>query len=89
MSIAVSETIEQRRAQAFPVLATEELARLHRFGRPRRFMNGERVFETGRISPGIYVVLSGKIRIAGRCVGDQPGAARRAQSSEGISEAAH
>src|SRR5256886_7307557 len=50
----------------FPVLAADEIARLHRFGRPHRFANGERVLETGRVSPGIYVVLSGAIRVTGR-----------------------
>src|SRR2546425_6126167 len=50
----------------FPVLAADEIARMHRFGRPRRFANGERVLETGKVSPGIYVVLSGAIRVTGR-----------------------
>src|SRR2546425_1320859 len=50
----------------FPVLAADEIARMHRFGRPRRFANGERVLETGKVSPGIYVVLSGTIRVTGR-----------------------
>ncbi|HYY59917.1 MAG TPA: FAD-dependent oxidoreductase, partial [Burkholderiales bacterium] len=63
---AVSPTLEARRAQTFPVLAPEEIARLHRFGRPRRFADGERVLATGRVSPGIYVVLSGAIRVTGR-----------------------
>ena len=50
----------------FPLLAPEELARLHRFGRPRRFADGEHVIETGKVSPGIFVVLSGAIRVTGR-----------------------
>ena len=33
----ISPTFEARRAQAFPVLAAEEIARMHRFGKPRRF----------------------------------------------------
>src|SRR5262249_40099372 len=61
-----SPTLEARRAQAFPVLAAEEIARLHRFGKPRRFANGEQVLQTGKVSPGIYVVLSGAIRVTGR-----------------------
>src|SRR5947208_3190256 len=32
----------------------------------RRFADGERVLTTGRVSPGIYVVLSGAIRVTGR-----------------------
>ena len=66
MSKVVSPTLEARRAQTFPVLTAEEIARMHRFGMPRRFANGERVLETGRVSPGIYVVLSGAIRVTGR-----------------------
>src|SRR5262249_41623125 len=61
-----SPTIEARRAQAFPVLAADEIARMHRFGKPRRFAGGERVLQTGKVSPGIYVVLSGAIRVTGR-----------------------
>ena len=63
---AVPSIIEVRRAQAFPVLAPEEIARMHRFGKPRRFADGERVLATGRVSPGVYVVLSGAIRVTGR-----------------------
>jgi thioredoxin reductase (NADPH) len=66
LSQPISPTIEQRRAQAFPVLAPDEIARLHRFGRRRRFADGERVVETGKVSPGIYLVLSGGIRVTGR-----------------------
>jgi thioredoxin reductase (NADPH) len=66
VSQPISPTIEQRRAQTFPVLSADEIARMHRFGRQRRFADGERVLETGKPSPGIYVVLSGGIRITGR-----------------------
>ena len=37
-----------------------------RFGHPRRFATASASCETGRISPGIYVVLSGAIRVTGR-----------------------
>jgi thioredoxin reductase (NADPH) len=50
----------------FPVLAAEEIARMHRFGKSRRFADGAHVLETGKVSPGIYVVLKGAIRVAGR-----------------------
>jgi len=61
-----SPTLEARRAQMFPVLAADEIARLHRFGKSRRFADGAHVIETGKVSPGIYVVLSGAIRVTGR-----------------------
>jgi thioredoxin reductase (NADPH) len=50
----------------FPVLAADEIARLYRFGKPRGFADGAHVLETGRVSPGIYVVLKGAIRVTGR-----------------------
>jgi len=65
-AVPLPSIIEARRAQAFPLLAPEEIARMHRFGQPRRFADGERVLATGRVSPGIYVVLSGAIRVTGR-----------------------
>jgi thioredoxin reductase (NADPH) len=61
-----SPTREARQAQMFPVLAADEIARLGRFGKPRRFADGERVVETGKPTGGIFVVLSGKIRVTGR-----------------------
>src|SRR5436190_6382551 len=66
MSEPNSPTLEARRAQMFPVLAADEIARLHRFGRPRRFADGAHVVETGKVSPGIYLVLTGAIRVTGR-----------------------
>ena len=65
-ALPVSPTLEARRAQTFPVLAPEEIARMHRFGKPRRFADGAHVLATGRVSAGIYVVLSGAIRVTGR-----------------------
>ena len=58
--------LEERRAQAFPVLAAEEVERLRRFASPRRYADGARVYETGRPSPGVFVVLAGAIRVTGR-----------------------
>jgi len=66
MTAALSPTFETRRAQLFPMLAADEIARIQRFGSPRRFADGERVLETGKVSPGIYVVLSGAIRVTAR-----------------------
>ena len=65
-AVPFSATLEARRAQTFPVLTPEEIARLHRFGRPRRFADGEHVLASGSVSPGLYVVLSGAIRVTGR-----------------------
>jgi len=46
-----SPTLGARRAQMFPVLADEEIARLRRFGALRRYADGECLFETGKTSP--------------------------------------
>src|SRR5947209_8704373 len=61
-----SPTMEARRAQTFPLLTADEIARARRFGAPRRHTDGERLYETGKPSPGLFVVLSGTIRITGR-----------------------
>jgi thioredoxin reductase (NADPH) len=66
MSEPSSPTLEARRAQTFPTLGADEIARLHRFGKPRRFSDGAHVLETGKVSPGIYLVLKGAIRVTGR-----------------------
>jgi thioredoxin reductase (NADPH) len=61
-----SPTRDARRAQMFPVLDADEIAHMRRFAKPRRFRDGERVVETGKPSAGIFVVLSGSIRVTGR-----------------------
>src|SRR5215467_2445501 len=66
MTAPFSPTREARDAQMFPVLSPEEVARMGRFGTPRRFADGERIIRTGKASAGIYLVLSGAIRITGR-----------------------
>ena len=66
MTDLVSPTREARQAQMFPVLAADEIAHMRRFGSPRRFADGERVFETGRPGRGVVLVLTGAIRVTGR-----------------------
>jgi len=66
MNTFLSPTMEARRAQAFPTFAPDEINRIRRFGKPRQFADGERVLETGKVMPGLYVVLSGTIRVTRR-----------------------
>ncbi len=66
MSQFVSKTLEARSAQMFPVLSAEEIERMRRFGTVCRFADGGRLFETGKPSPGLFVVLSGTLRVTGR-----------------------
>jgi thioredoxin reductase (NADPH) len=52
--------------QMFPVLAEAEVDRLRRFGSVTRHVKGELLYQAGKISPGMFVLLSGKVRIDGR-----------------------
>ena len=61
-----SPTIEGRRAQAFPTLSAAEIERMRRFGVPRRYREGEKLFEIGKPSGGMHVILAGHVRITGR-----------------------
>jgi len=55
-----------RLEQTFPSLTPQEIARMRRFGEPRHFSNGERLFETGKPGAGLFVVLSGHVAITER-----------------------
>src|SRR5581483_7211799 len=52
--------------EAFPILSAAEIDRLRSFGQERRFATGESLIETGRPSPGMFVVLSGSVLISAR-----------------------
>ena len=66
MAEPASPTLEARRAQTFPILAPDEIARMRRFGAACRYAAGARIYETGKPTPGMLVVLSGTIRVTGR-----------------------
>jgi thioredoxin reductase (NADPH) len=55
-----------RPEQTFPSLTTAEIARMRRFGELRSYKNGERLFETGKPGPGMFVILSGHVAITER-----------------------
>src|SRR5271170_7829859 len=55
-----------RLEQTFPMLTAQEIARMRRFGDLRQFGDGERLFETGKPGPGMFVVLSGHVAITQR-----------------------
>jgi thioredoxin reductase (NADPH) len=48
------------------MLTAAEIDRMRRFGELRHFKDGERLFETGKPGPGMFVVLSGHIAITQR-----------------------
>jgi len=49
-----------------PTLTSAEIERLFRFGEVCRFAEGEKVFETGQLSRGMCVILSGRIAVSMR-----------------------
>jgi thioredoxin reductase (NADPH) len=55
--------IETRYDQMFPTLVPAEVERLRRFGEARTYRGGERIFGTGQVSPGMFVILSGHVAI--------------------------
>ncbi len=52
--------------QIFPVLNDAELDRIRRFGTLSRYAKGELLYRAGSLCPGMFVLLSGKVRIVGR-----------------------
>src|SRR5580692_5127376 len=52
--------------ETFPTLLGAEIERMRRFGAIRRFADGEKLIETGKPGPGMFVVLSGHVAITQR-----------------------
>jgi thioredoxin reductase (NADPH) len=63
---APAVTMFPRHEQTFPALTAPEIARMRRFGELRHFKDGEKLFETGKPGPGMFVVLSGHVAITQR-----------------------
>jgi thioredoxin reductase (NADPH) len=55
-----------RHEQTFPALTSQEIARMRRFGELRHYKDGEKLFETGKPGPGMFVILSGHVAITQR-----------------------
>ena len=55
-----------RHEQTFPTLTHHEIERMRRFGELRTYKDGEALFETGKVGPGMFVVLSGHVAITQR-----------------------
>jgi len=58
--------LASRFQQMFPVLSPAEIDRVRHFGEVRRFRPGEVLFQAGKPGPGMYVILSGRVAVAGR-----------------------
>ena len=61
-----SPTLANRREQMFPTLTPGEIEAARRFATPRRYRDGEHIFETGKPAAGLHVIVSGVVRITGR-----------------------
>ncbi len=70
MRPAAQSPIDARHAEMFPVLALSEIGRISRLGERRAYPAGARIFSTGEIAPGAFVLLSGQVDIMQR-VGDR------------------
>src|ERR1700761_909978 len=55
-----------RYQETFPELTAQEIARLRRYGSVRKYSDGEKLFEAGKISPGMFVVLKGQVALTQR-----------------------
>ncbi len=63
---APTGALARRFDQMFPVLTSAEIDRVRRFGDVRRFSPGELLCRVGKPSPGMYVILSGRLAVVSR-----------------------
>ena len=63
MAPSVSPTIAARRDQMFPILSDADIERMRRFGEARTYAAGDHIVTAGTVSPGVILILSGKVAI--------------------------
>ena len=66
MASEAPSIIETRRAQMFPTLDAAEIERLRRFATPRSYPAGAYLSKSGEVSPGMFIILSGKVEVMQR-----------------------
>jgi len=64
--IDLPKALANRQYQMFPQLTDAEIARISRFGSPRRYARGERLIAAGEPAPGMFVVLKGTVSLSQR-----------------------
>jgi len=55
-----------RYQETFPTLTAQEIDRMRRYGLLRKYSDGEKLFEAGKVSPGMFVILKGRVVVTGR-----------------------
>jgi thioredoxin reductase (NADPH) len=55
-----------RQDETFPTLTAPEIDRMRRFADLRHYADGEKLFEAGKLTPGLLVVLKGHVAITQR-----------------------
>jgi thioredoxin reductase (NADPH) len=50
--------------ETFPALRAPEIDRLRRYGSLRKYADGEKLFEAGKVGPGMFIVLSGLVSLS-------------------------
>jgi thioredoxin reductase (NADPH) len=63
MAPSVQSILDQRRDQIFPKLDPLDIERVRRFGDVRLFAAGERLMTAGQVSPGLVVILAGRVAV--------------------------
>jgi thioredoxin reductase (NADPH) len=72
MPQTVHPLIEARRDQIFRVLEPAEVGRLWSFGELKSYAAGDRILATGEASPGVFVILAGRVEVTHRGSQDTP-----------------
>ena len=63
---SIGSALHPRHEQTFPTLTPKEIERMRAFGDIRKYADGEKLFETGKPGPGMFVVLKGSVAITQR-----------------------
>ncbi len=72
MPLSPDVLIATRHHQMFPVLEEFEIGRIARLGERRTYAAGTRIFSTGEVAAGAFVLLSGRVDITQRNRHDEP-----------------
>src|SRR5262249_17681447 len=63
MSATRPSIFDTRRHQMFPILQSQEIARVRRFGTMRSYLQGEALAKVGEVGEGLTIILAGKVDV--------------------------